>query len=182
MAPRPPVAPPVAEAPPAKSGSWKWMVMGGGVLVLAAVAIVLLRDSGSGFINVERGEHVYVGGVRLEQGAAPPAASQGPLLIATAVDGKLRRFGTTQLREDIDVRTLADAAQEPGTHGLLSVTRTAPGCQVQVGGAMLPGVTPLVKSPIEAGRELEVLVSCPSGVSKLWVMAVPGQEIEVPAR
>ncbi|WP_205525833.1 serine/threonine-protein kinase [Pyxidicoccus trucidator] len=182
VAPRPP-PPPVAEEAPAKSGSWKWMVLGGGgLLVLAAVAIVLLREPGSGFINVEQGEQVYVGGLRLEQGSAPLAASQGPLLIATAVNGQLRRFGTTQLREDIDVRTLADARHQPGTHGLLSVKGSAPGCQVHVGGAVLPGVTPLVKSPIEAGRELEVLVSCPSGVSKLWVMAVPGQEIELPAR
>jgi hypothetical protein len=153
----------------------------GGLMVVGAVALVMMRSSGSGFINVEEGEHVYVGGLRLEQDAAP-LASQGPLLVSTAVGGKLRRFGTTLQHEGIDVRTLADAQQQPGTKGLLSVTGASQGCQVQVGGSMLPGVTPMVKSPIEAGRELEVLVSCPGGVSKLWVMAVPGQEIEVQAR
>ncbi|QSQ25137.1 serine/threonine protein kinase [Pyxidicoccus parkwayensis] len=179
MAPRAP-EPEVTE--PAKGGSWKWAALGvGGVLVVAAVAVVMMRGSGSGFVNVEEGEHVYVGGLRLEQGTAPPQ-TPGPLLVSTAVGGKLRRFGTTQQREGIDVRTLADAAQQPGTKGLLSVTGTAQGCQVQVGGSMLPGVTPVTKAPIEAGRELEVLVSCPGGVSKQWVLAVPGQEIEVTAR
>ncbi|MFP2934855.1 serine/threonine protein kinase, partial [Pyxidicoccus sp. 3LG] len=163
---------------------WKWVALGGGaLLVVAAVAVVLLRGSGSGFVNMEEGEHVYVGGQRLEpDSAASLEGSAGPLFIATAVDGKLRRFGTTQQREGIDVRTLADAAPQPGTKGLLSMREMPPGCQVQVGGTMLEGVTPLVKAPIEAGRELEVLVRCPTGVDKLWVMAVPGQEIEVKAR
>ncbi|MCY1022063.1 serine/threonine-protein kinase [Pyxidicoccus sp. MSG2] len=179
-APRPP---PEAAAPEAPKGApWKWMALGvGGLMVVGAVALVMMRGSGSGFINVEEGEHVYVGGLRLEQDATP-LASQGPLLVSTAVGGKLRRFGTTLQHEGIDVRTLADAQPQPGTQGLLSVTGASQGCQVQVGGSMLPGMTPMVKSPIEAGRELEVLVSCPGGVSKLWVMAVPGQEIEVKAR
>ncbi|MCP3137339.1 serine/threonine-protein kinase [Pyxidicoccus xibeiensis] len=162
---------------------WKWVGLGGGaLLVVGAVALVLLRGSGSGFVNVEEGEHVYVGGQRLEQGTATFDPSGAPLVVSTAVGGKLRRFGTTQQREGIDVRTLADAAHQPGTRGLLSVRDAPPGCQVQVGGTTLQGVTPLVKAPIEAGRELEVLVRCPTGVSKLWVMAVPGQEIEVKAR
>jgi serine/threonine protein kinase len=181
-APAPRSSPEAAEPEAPKGAPWKWMALGvGGLMVVAAVALVMMRGSGSGFINVEEGEHVYVGGLRLEQDSAP-LAPQGPLLVSTAVGGKLRRFGTTLQREGIDVRTLADAQQQPGTKGLLSVTGASQGCQVQVGGSMLPGVTPLVKSPIEAGRELEVLVSCPGGVSKLWVMAVPGQEIEVKAR
>jgi serine/threonine protein kinase len=182
VAARPPE--PVADVPEAGGGgAWKWAALGiSGLLVLGAVALVMLRGPSSGFINVEQDEHVYVGGLRLEQGSAPLESLHGPLLVSTAVNGKLRRFGTTQQRDGIDVRTLADATPQPGTTGLLSVTGSAQGCQVQVGGAMLAGVTPLVKSPIEAGRELEVLVSCPGGVSKVWVMAVPGQEIEVKAR
>ncbi|NPC81658.1 serine/threonine protein kinase, partial [Pyxidicoccus fallax] len=185
------VQPPAAR-PPAKEadapatgggGKWKWLALGGGgVLVLAVVALVMLRGPGSAFVNVEPGEHVYVGGVRMEEGSAPLDSLNGPLLISTAVDGKLRRFGTTRQRDGIDVRTLATAAPQPGTKGLLSVTGSAPGCQVQVGGAMLPGVTPLAKTPIDAGRELEVLVNCQGSVDRLWVMAVPGQEIEVAAR
>ncbi|WP_095959585.1 serine/threonine-protein kinase [Corallococcus macrosporus] len=163
-----------------KRPPWKWLgIAGGGALVLAVVAVVLARDTNSSFVNVGAGEHVYVGGLRYVPGTDVHDPSGGPLLISTAVDGKLRRFGTTQQREGIDVRTLADASPEPGTTGLLSVTGAAPGCEVHVSGALLPGGTPLLKARIEAGRELEVLVRCPSGVSKLWVMAVPGQQIEV---
>jgi serine/threonine protein kinase len=191
QSPAPPVPPgaarpasPGADAPGASGrGTWKWAVLGvGSLLVMGVVALVMLRGSGSVFINVEPGEHVYVGGVRVEPDSASFESLNGPLLISTAVGGKLRRFGTTQQREGIDVRTLANAGEQPGTRGLLSVTGGAPGCQVQVGGVMLQGVTPLERAPIDAGRELEVLVSCPEGVSKVWVMAVPGQEIEVKAR
>lgn len=167
-----------------RRSSLKWAAMGGGLLlVVAVVAVVLLRGSDSMFRNLEEGEHVYVGGVRLESGAQTlPAPPSGPLLIATAVDGKLRRFGTTQLREDIDVRTLADAMPQPGTRGVLSVASSAPGCQVQVDGAPLPNRTPVNKASIEAGRELEVVVSCPGAASKQWVLAVPGQEIVLTAQ
>lgn len=194
VAPEPPAHPgppgaarppsPEADAPGARGrGSWKWVALGGGsLLVLGVVALVMLRGSGSMFINVEPGEHVYVGGVRVEPDSVPFDSLNGPLLVSTAVGGKLRRFGTTLQREGIDVRTLANAGEQPGTRGLLSVTGGTPGCQVQVGGGMLPGVTPLERAPIDAGRELEVLVRCPEGVSKVWVMAVPGQEIEVKAR
>ncbi|WIG98062.1 serine/threonine-protein kinase [Myxococcus sp. SDU36] len=169
-----------AEEPADKRFPWKWLgIAGGGALVLAVVAVVMTREGDSNFVNVGPGEHVYVGGLRHEPGTEVHDPSGGPLLISTAVEGKLRRFGTTEQREGIDVRTLADALPEPGTTGLLSVTGAAPGCEVHVGGAMLPGGTPLLKARIEAGRELEVLVRCPNGVSKLWVMAVPGQQIEV---
>ncbi|QDE84208.1 serine/threonine protein kinase [Myxococcus xanthus] len=173
-------APAPAETSAGKMPLWKFLgITGGGALVLAVVAVVMTRDGGSNFVNVGPGEHVYVGGLRHEPGTEVHDPSGGPLLISTAMEGKLRRFGTTQQREGIDVRTLADASPEPGTTGLLSVTGAAPGCEVHVGGALLPGGTPLLKARIEAGRELEVLVRCPSGVSKLWVMAVPGQQIEV---
>ncbi|NTX55220.1 serine/threonine protein kinase [Myxococcus sp. CA051A] len=188
-APRPPPPVQVHAVPAAadeseRRSSLKWAAMGGGLLlVVAVVAVVLLRGSDSMFRNLEEGEHVYVGGVRLESGAQTlPAPPSGPLLIATAVDGKLRRFGTTQLREDIDVRTLADAMPQPGTRGVLSVASSAPGCQVQVDGAPLPNRTPVNKASIEAGRELEVVVSCPGAASKQWVLAVPGQEIVLTAQ
>ncbi len=182
---------PAPTAPAARAGAgdrggqdkrfpWKWVgIVGGAALALAAVAVVMARGSGSSFVNVGPGEHVYVGGLRYEAGAEVHDPSGGSLLISTAVDGKLRRFGTTQQREGIDVRTLADALPEPGTTGLLSVTGAPPGCEVHVSGNLMPGGTPLLKARIEAGRELEVLVRCPSGVTKLWVMAVPGQQIEV---
>ncbi|NTX01771.1 serine/threonine-protein kinase [Myxococcus sp. CA040A] len=188
-APRPPPPVQVHAVPAAadeseRRSSLKWAAMGGGLLlVVAVVAVVLLRGSDSMFRNLEEGEHVYVGGVRLESGAQTlPAPPSGPLLIATAVNGKLRRFGTTQLREDIDVRTLADAMPQPGTRGVLSVASSAPGCQVQVDGAPLPNRTPVNKASIEAGRELEVVVSCPGAASKQWVLAVPGQEIVLTAQ
>ncbi|NVJ23188.1 serine/threonine protein kinase, partial [Myxococcus sp. AM011] len=183
-----PVPPAPAQGEPTASesgkGTWKWAALGGGLLlVVAVVAVVMLRGPGSVFLNLEEGEHVYVGGVRLEPGSKSlPAPPTGPMLIATALNGRLRRFGTTQLREDIDVRTLADAMPQPGTRGLLSVTSGESGCQVQVDGAPLPNRTPVTKASIEAGRELEVVVSCPGAASKQWVLAVPGQEIVVTAR
>ncbi|GHG84993.1 serine/threonine-protein kinase [Comamonas sp. JC664] len=185
-APAAPVSRTAAAEVGAEQGSripWKWLgIGGGGALVLAVVAVVMARDAGSIFLNVGPAEHVYVGGLRHEPGTELHDPSGGALLISTAVDGKLRRFGTTQQRADIDVRTLADASPEPGTTGLLSVTDTAPGCEVHVAGNLMPGGTPLLKARIEAGRELEVLVRCPTGVNKVWVMAVPGQQIEVKSR
>ncbi|QSQ14806.1 serine/threonine-protein kinase [Myxococcus landrumensis] len=185
-APRPPA--PVPEAPPVptpdKGSPMKWAVLGAGVLMVVAVlAVVMLRGAGSPFVNLEDGEHVYVGGVRMEPGTSTLEVSpSGPLLISTAVNGRLRRFGTTQQREGIDVRTLADAMPQPGTRGTLSVSGNMPGCEVKVGGSPLSQRTPLTKAPIEAGRELEVEVACAGAASRHWVLAVPGQEIVVMVR
>ncbi|AKF82374.1 serine/threonine protein kinase [Myxococcus fulvus 124B02] len=188
-----PVAPPRVEAEvdadadaaePSNASTWKWAAIGGGaLLVIAVVALVMLRGSGSVFVNLSEGEHVFVGGVRVEPGTKTLAVpSTGSLLISTAVNGKLRRFGTTTQREDIDVRTLADATPQSGTRGALSVATSSPGCEVKVDGTALPNRTPVTKSSIEAGRELEVVVNCAGSESTRWVLAVPGQEIVVTAR
>jgi hypothetical protein len=40
-----------------------------------------------------------------------------------------------------------------------------------------------MEASIEAGKELEVLITCPSQpVRSQWVMAVRGQTVEVPSR
>lgn len=177
-----PVAPAAPE--PEKGSPMKWAALGGGLLlVVAVVAVVLLRGAGSAFVNLEDGEHVYIGGVRMEPGSSSlETAPPGQLLIATAVDGRLRRFGATKQRDAIDVRTFADAMPQPGTRGVLSVASSMPGCEVKVGGVPLPVRTPVTKAPIDAGRELEVEVTCSGAASKHWVLAVPGQEIVVMVR
>ncbi|MBE4751538.1 protein kinase [Corallococcus sp. ZKHCc1 1396] len=183
VAPKP-VAPPVvaATAPgatPAPASRLRTpLLIGAGVLLVGALAaVVLIPSGGVEILNAQEGERVYVGGVRLEADRTlPPGASSGSMLVATAVDGQLHRFGKVMQSERIDLRTLADAAPPPGSTGTLSITGSS-GCRVALGKQPLEGTTPLA-SALPAGREFEVRVSC-GGKPDLvrWVMAVPGQGV-----
>jgi eukaryotic-like serine/threonine-protein kinase len=185
VAPAPVPVPPVpATTQPATSEpapARKWIAIAiGAVVVLVILALLLLRGGGGGgidVINLSAGERLYINGLRMD--STPHVDKPGALLVSTAVDGRLRRFGRTERRDRIDVRTIPEALPQQGT-GTLSVAGD-PACRVKVGNDMLSGNTPL-KAPIEAGKELEVLVNCPSGVLSASVMVVSGQEVEIDAR
>ncbi|MBU8896501.1 serine/threonine protein kinase [Corallococcus sp. M34] len=169
----------------AKRSPFLWVALAaGGLLVVGGAAVLFSGGPSSRFVGVGSDEHVYVGGMRADDGAVPGGEAGSTLFVSTAMEGKLRRFGTTQSRDHVDVRTLADApASLPAATGHLTIQAGPSGCQVKVGDAVLPTPTPVTKAPIEAGRELKVLVSCAGQPAReLWVMAVPGQEITVPAR
>jgi serine/threonine protein kinase len=128
-------------------------------------------------VNLGPGERLYIDGLRVD--GSPRIDKPGALLVSTAVDGRLRRFGRTERRDRIDVRTIPEALPQPGSTGTLIISGDPAGCRVKVGSEMLQATSPL-KTPVEAGRELEVLVSCPSGATTTaWVMAVQGQDVEL---
>ncbi|MFP2902537.1 serine/threonine protein kinase, partial [Corallococcus sp. 4LFB] len=154
----------------------KGLVVGGVGLVFAGLALVFLLPKGGVEVrNAQEGERVYVSGVLLEGSNALPEDPSG-WLVSTAVEGKLHRFGKVPRSEHIDLRTLADAAPQEDARGTLSVTG-AQGCRVALGSQVLQGQTPLA-SPMPAGREFEVRVTCGGKPDVVrWVMAVPGQGV-----
>jgi eukaryotic-like serine/threonine-protein kinase len=182
----PPVAPvaatptqaPASATPPTgmTPGLRKGLVVGGVGLLLAGLALVFLLPGGGVEVrNAQDGERVYVSGVLLDRDKALQE-NPGGWLVSTAVDGKLRRFGKVAKAEHIDLRMLADAAPQADTRGTLSVSG-AQGCRVALGSQVLTGQTPL-SSPMPAGREFEVRVTCDGKPDVVrWVMAVPGQGV-----
>jgi serine/threonine protein kinase len=179
-----PAAPTTAVAQPAgsRSSPLKWVVLGVvGLLVIGGAGVVvpkMLSGGGVEVVNREPGEQLYVAGLRVEDlnGFSLEGVSQS--VVSTAVNGQLRRFGIAVGKDVIDVRTLPEARPEPGSKGKLRIGGQ-PGCFVKVGAEMAPGATPVSMS-IDAGKELEVIVTCPNQpVWSRWVMAVPGQDVEV---
>jgi serine/threonine protein kinase len=186
VAPAPvPVPPPPAQREPeaAESASRKWIGIAAALVVLAGLGFLGMRmfggSTGLEVVNLSPGERLYIGGLRVD--GKPLVDTTGGLLVSTAVDGRLRRFGRTERRDRIDVRTIPEALPQPGSTGTLNVSGELTGCSVTVGGQRLEGSTPL-KASIEAGRELQVEVSCPGGKTSVSVMAVPGQEVELKPR
>ena len=177
-------AAPAVTPQPAPASSRKWIAIVAGLVLLAAVALGVIRmTSGGGgieVINLAPGERLYIEGLRVE--GSPQIDKPGTLRVSTAVEGTLRRFGTTERRDRIDVNTIPEALPQPGSTGTLSIAAGATGCRVKVGSELLDGSPPMEAS-IEAGKELEVLITCPSQpVRSQWVMAVRGQTVEVPSR
>ncbi|WP_224249567.1 serine/threonine-protein kinase [Hyalangium gracile] len=190
VAPAPvPVAPAPAVTPPPEpepAPSRNWLVIGlVALVVLGGGGFLAMRMLGGGggieVVNLAPGENLYIGGLRVD--ASPRIDKPGALLVSTAMKGRLHRFGRTERRDRIDARTIPEAGSlQEGSKGTLNVTGETEGCSVQVGGQMLPGKTPL-KAPIDAGKELDVVILCPGGgSSSVSVMAVPGQEVEIAPR
>jgi serine/threonine protein kinase len=183
----PPPEPPSAMAKPGQgssSSSTKWIAIAAVLVLLAAGGFVAMRlmggNGGIEVINLAPGEKLYIEGLRVE--GSPTIDKPGTLRVSTAVEGTLRRFGTTDRRDRIDVNTIPEALPQPGSSGTLSIAAGATGCRVKVGSELLDGSPPMEAS-IEAGKELEVLITCPSQpVRSQWVMAVRGQTVEVPSR
>jgi serine/threonine protein kinase len=184
-APVPAPATPVPARPvePEPTSSRKWMFLAVGLVLLAGAGAVAVRFlKGGGGIDVEnlaQGEKLYVDGLRVE--GALHVDKPGPLNVSTALEGKLRRFGTTDRRDRIDVRTIPEALPQPDSKGVLKVTTGGEGCRVKVGEQVLSG-TPPMETPIEAGKELLVTVACPSQSFSQWVMVVQDQPVEVAPR
>ncbi|QRK05478.1 protein kinase [Archangium violaceum] len=179
----PPRTPAPAAQPPApKSSPLKWIILGAvGLVVVGGAGVVvpkMLSGGGVEVINREPGEQLYAAGLRVDDPGSLDLAGVNQNVVSTAKNGQLRRFGIAVRKDLIDVRTLPEARPEPGSKGTLSVGGQ-PGCFVKVGEEMAPGATP-VSMPIEAGKEIEVIVTCPNQpVWSRWVMAVPGQEVQV---
>ncbi|HYH94954.1 serine/threonine-protein kinase [Hyalangium sp.] len=175
-----PAADPFELAEPPSSRKWIWMA--GGVVALGILIFIAMRLMGGGdgirVDNLSPGERLYIGGLRVD--GPPRIEKPGALLVSTAVDGRLRRFGRTERRDRIDVRTIPEALPQPGSTGMLILVGNPKGCRIKVGNEVLPENT--LKTPIEAGKELPVIVTCPSGDVSVSVMAVPGQEVEIDPR
>jgi hypothetical protein len=175
-----PATPQAQPEAPAPASSRKWILIAVIIAVLGILAFIGMRLTSGGdgieVVSLGPGERLYIGGLRVE--GAPRIEKSGALIVSTAVEGKLRRFGRTERRDRIDVRTIPEALPQPGSTGTLKVSEPA-GCRVKVGETMLEQSTPLTTS-IDAGRELTVLITCPGQpMRSLGVMAVPNQEVEV---
>lgn len=175
-----PVAQAAVAQAAAKSSASKWIVLGITAILLVGGTGVVVSKAGSGsgieVINLEPGEQLYVSGVQTDPKNVRLEGSS-TYVLSTALNGRLRRFGTTSPKDVIDVRTLPEAVPQEGSSGTVSIGGKA-GCYVKVGTEMLAGSTPVQKAKIEAGRELDVTVTCPG--QPLWVqrvLAVPGQDL-----
>jgi serine/threonine protein kinase len=182
----PPQAPPAAVAAQAAplGGRGKLLLLGvAGLLVLAGVGVVGVKAaSGSGIevINLEQGESLYVNGIRVDPAKLVLADSES-FVLSTTLQGSLHRVGKTGRKDIIDVRALPKASRpSPGSMGTMRVGEPA-GCIVKVGETMQQGTSPLAVS-IEAGKEVQVILSCGQTVQSQWVMAVPGQDVEFPVQ
>jgi hypothetical protein len=155
-------------------------VAGIGVVLLLYLIIRLVGggEEGPEVLNLGPRERLYINGIRVE--GTPRLDKPGALLVSTAVDGRLRRFGRTERRDRIDVRTIPEALPQPGSTGMLSVAGEPKGCRIKVGNDVLPENT--FKTSIEAGKELDVIVTCPTHSYNASVMAVLGQEVEIDPR
>jgi hypothetical protein len=179
--PQAPVAQAAMAQAAAKSSVGKWIVLSITMLLLLGGSGVVVAKMGSGsdieVINLEPGEQLYVSGVQTDARNVRMDGSS-TYVISTAMNGRLRRFGTTMRKDTIDVRTLPEAMPQPGSNGTVTIGGKT-GCYVKVGSEMLSGSTP-VKANVPAGQELELTVSCPG--QPVWVqkvMAVPGQDLDL---
>jgi serine/threonine protein kinase len=177
----PTATPTTAEEPVPSTRRWGLMAVGGiGVVLLLYIIIRMVGggDEGPEVLNLGPRERLYINGIRVE--GTPRLDKPGALLVSTAVEGRLRRFGRTERRDRIDVRTIPEALPQPGSTGMLSVAGEPKGCKIKVGSDVLPENT--FKTSIEAGKELDVIVTCPNNTYTASVMAVLGQEVEIDLR
>ncbi|HVG57145.1 MAG TPA: protein kinase [Hyalangium sp.] len=161
----------------------RWVLIAVGALGVLLLLFIIIRmvsggDGGPEVLNLGPRERLYINGIRVE--GTPRLDKPGALLVSTAVEGRLRRFGRTERRDRIDVRTIPEALPQPGSTGTLSVVGEPKGCKIKVGNDVLPENT--FKASIEAGKELDVIVTCPNNTYTASVMAVLGQEVEIDPR
>ena len=186
--PAPVVSPPVAPtpavvtAPPEPPPSRRWIgITVGSLAVVAVVAVVLWRVLGAGggieVVNLGPGERLYIGGLRVD--GETHIEKPGALLVSTAVDGKLRRFGRTERRDRIDVRTIPEATAQPGT-GLLKSG------EIPLAAASRWARRCCRLHPAEDFHRGGQGTGCARHLSKRGlstsVLAVPGQEVDIDLR
>jgi serine/threonine protein kinase len=152
--------------------------------VLASGEGLLSSGGGDGSISVRNlapEERLYIGGVRVESEGVRAGKSER-LMVGVGRNGVLRRYGVVDSEHGIDVGELKELKAAPGERAPLSVTSDPVGCAVVIAGASTNSRTPLATS-IEVGKEVSVEVSCPALPRwSRWVMAAPGQRIELSAR
>jgi hypothetical protein len=185
VAPAPAPNPSTGTQPPSEepAPTRKWGLIAAVVGALIVVAIILMSllgggDDGPEVLNLGPRERLYINGLRVE--GTPRLDKPGALLVSTAEDGRLRRFGRTERRDRIDVRTIPEALPQPGSTGTLSIVGEPKGCKIKVGNEVLPENT--FKTSIEAGKELDVIITCGANTFTASVMAVLGQEVEIDPR
>ncbi len=129
--------------------------------------------------NLAGDENLYVFGLRVDPESVRPEGPD-PLLVATARNGRLRRFGQAQRAQGIDVQVLVEAGKIPENERTsLRVRTDPPGCLVALDNKRQDVRTPF-ESSIPAGQEMLLTVSCPDKPAwSRWVMATPGQPIDV---
>jgi hypothetical protein len=181
----------VPEAPVRRSGegggkrSGRTLAIGAGValVVAAGAGAAILASKGGGpklveVRNLAADEQLYVGGLRVDPKQLS-VTQGGAQLIAVAAQGKLRRMGSQPLREELDLQLLFESSATGDQTASLHVREPPTGCPVLLDGAAAPGATPL-RTQIQAGRELRLQVQCKGAPAwEAWVLAVPGQTVEV---
>jgi hypothetical protein len=169
---------------PERTGRSRGLVVAGVVAVLVVAAGLVALKSFDGpvkVVNLAPDERVYVRGLRVDtKGILRP--KKGDMLVSIAKDGILRRFGWVGRWGNVDAEALPEQHANPKDRGNLWVSSDPKGCAVIVDGAHAPNTTPLAMD-VKAGEEMLVEVMCPGLPRRTqWVLAAPGQEIQVSVR
>ncbi len=129
--------------------------------------------------NLAPEEQVYLFGVRVDP-ANLRAEGPDPMLISTARGGKIYRFGSAQRAQGLDLQRLVLAGTlSESERATLKVRTDPPGCEVELDKEKLDRRTP-VEAAVPVGRELQLTVLCPRRPAwSRWVMATPGQGIDI---
>ncbi|MDC0708216.1 protein kinase [Stigmatella sp. ncwal1] len=192
--PAPPPPPPVSAAPlaqvsPSASPAARraprlWIGLGVGALLLAIVGVAAVlffpTEEGIRIVNLRRGEHLYIEGLRVEGNLR--FAHPEEVLVSTVHRNRVQRFGRMTIEDLLDVHSIPEVPMISGNTPGTLLSEPVPGCKVKVGDQTLAAEAP-IKVSIEASKELQVFVICP-GKEDLaqWVMAVPGQEVHLKPR
>jgi serine/threonine protein kinase len=176
-----PLLPPVFPEPkPAWRHRWPYALMA--LLLLGAASAVAVRRTNADQIavtNLGSGDHLYIEGVQHNPDALHLPGKQW--LVAVSHGGRLVRFGQATREQGIDANSLVEASNALRQDAVLHVTSPGSGCQARLDGHDAPRAVPM-RMPLEAGREVELELICPSGTPRhQTLLALPGQTVEVTA-
>ncbi len=164
-----------------KKRGWIGAAAAAGLAFLAIVGVVRATTGLVEVVNLAADERVYLNGLRVDATQISPDKS-GEMVLAIAKDGILKRFGKIKRSRSIDSDSLPLARADLKDRANLWVGSDPKGCEVMVDGAHTLTTTPLAME-IKAGQELLVEVMCPGLPRRTqWVLAAPGQEVQVSAR
>jgi hypothetical protein len=151
-------------------------------LVLGTASAVAVRRPDAEQVTVANlgpNDRLYVEGV--QRNPERLHLKGGEWLVAVGHEGKLTRFGQASREQGIDVYSLVEAANLTRQDAVLRVTANMDGCRAKLDGRADALMVP-ANTPIEAGRELDLEVSCPGALpAHRTLLAVPGQTVLVKA-